>query len=126
MDLPKWLKTRGDKSGKVDVDPDLFYPAILKELENTDGIPYKGKNLDQYWLEVAYCIMRLDTQYYLFLTGKDPRPAKTLEIMVQGKPGHKDRWAVKNFPPGRMAEINWREAAREARIHWSRLKRAKS
>lgn len=50
--LPDWLKRDGDKPTHYAVDPDKVYPLILKRMGVKDG------EVNQYWLELAYLIVK--------------------------------------------------------------------
>jgi len=124
--VPSWLSSRV-RPGEFGVDPDGFYPDILDQFEAHPGVPYEGV-VDQYWLECAYQCMKLTVQGFLALTGQDPRPELTLRLIVDGANDHKDRWAQKNHPEGRYAEIRAestmpdRVVGGEARNHFRTMK----
>lgn len=105
--LPKWAKqVRGTPIPKIEVDPDVCYPAFFKEL----GV--EPKDIDQYWLEVAYQCMKMELQRILGFFA--------FEIRVRAHRGRKDRWALNNHPPGKGA--NLATLGREAREHYKRLR----
>lgn len=102
--VPSWIVANADKPGYFDIDPDGFYPDILKQFEDHPSVPYDGK-VDQYWLECAYQCMKLTVQFFLGVTGLDPRPQLTLNLNVKGKEGSKKRWGQKNHPEGLYKKI---------------------
>lgn len=129
MPLPDWIK-QDEKdgealTGRYVLDPDLYYPQALKEIEKAGipeanarvkadaeerGVPvpelmqeYKGK-LDQFWLEVAFNFLKLDAQAAIRLAGLHDRNVTPIFI-VRGSEGYKERWALKNFKPGRHGDI---------------------
>ena len=77
---------------------------LLKQFEDHPAVPYDGK-VDQYWLECAYQCMKLSVQFYLSLTGLDPRPQLSLRIIVKGGEGSKKRWGQVNHPEGLYKKI---------------------
>ncbi|MCP4304718.1 MAG: hypothetical protein GY788_07545 [bacterium] len=121
--FPAWMGLVEDKPGFVSVDPDLFYPAMLESL----GVAEEP--ISAYWLEVAYQCMKLDVQLHVALAGIDPRPKSSLVITVNGRPGHKARWAQSRKPKGKMADLAkkygddaWKQVARDAREQYKRIR----
>lgn len=92
------------------LDPAVYFPAALEELEVAKA------DIDQYWLEVAYQMMKLDAQHAVRMAGVDPRPKKSLEFKVLNRPD----WVLKNHPKGRGIEAA--SKGKEARGHFQRLR----
>jgi hypothetical protein len=106
--LPDWL-TRTDK-GVFEIDPDIAYPAILEEL----GVA--KKDIDQYWIEVAYQCAKLEVQRIITGTEADPRPQQPLLLTIISDGGRKDRWAHASHPEGRGVDAA--SKGREAIAHY--------
>lgn len=105
--LPKWAKQVRDKPiPKIEVDPDICYPAFFEEL----GVD--PKDVDQYWIEVAYQCMKMELQRIIGFFG--------FEIRVRAHDGRKKRWALANHPVGKGADLA--TIGREARGHFKRLR----
>ena len=98
--LPEWAAEDGKNA--VRVDPDKFYPAILSDL----GVD--EKDVDQYWLEVAYQFMKMDVQKAM--------GHFNFNINVTNRP----KWALANHKPGRG--IVAATQGREARQHYVRIR----
>ena len=93
--LPEWASV--NEAGVIEVDADLAYPTILKELEIDTP--------DQYWVEVSYQFMKLHIQKAVFKTPLDPRrKGAPLKIRIKSSPEGKERWALNSFPKGRGVE----------------------
>jgi hypothetical protein len=75
--LPDWLSQEGP--GRYAVDPDIAYPPALKAL----GAPA----VDQYWLELAYLLVREAAGRLL------PGPVSQLRFL------RRERWALLAHPP---------------------------
>lgn len=118
--LPKWLTVR--KNGVVVVDPDIAYPLILKELGVAE------KDVDQYWIEVAYQCAKMATQDLIFDSEYDPRPknhgdkGSALVILIEAGGDRKDRWALKKFPVGKGIMVATKGL--EAKGHYARIAKA--
>jgi|GEM_PF-5729779 len=110
--LPKWLTTI--IPGKVVVDPNIAYPAVFKALGIAD------KDIDQYWVEVAFQCAKMATQDAIL--GSEHDTGRALMILINGDGDRKSRWALKNFKPGRGVAAATK--GREARIHYQHIKRA--
>jgi hypothetical protein len=80
--LPAWAERHPVAPNTVLVDPDLMYPAFLKEL----GI----KDPTQYWIETCYQMMKLDLQVAMRTFG--------FTIHVRGDDGRRSRWRLARFP----------------------------
>lgn len=103
--LPAWAKHVGKTHRglpRIEVDPDKFYPVLLKEL----GF----EEIDQYALEVAYQCMKMDLQVAMGGFG--------FEIRMLNR----SDWALKNHPAGRGIEAA--TFGREARQHYVRIRGA--
>lgn len=124
MNTPEWMKFREDKPGVVECDPDGFYPAYLQEFADAGeftvevqrapngpseqvALKYEGEP-DQYWLEIAFNFMKLDTSFWASLL-----KAKLIERRVVGAAEHKARWTQAGKPPGRYADIEARFGKRQ-------------
>ena len=115
LSLPSWAKQKAAKSNKVsvvvEVDTDAAYADWLQRLE--------VKNVDQYWLEVAYQCIKLDVQMALAGTSLDPRVAgKSAEFRFSNCP----KYRLADHPVGKGAEAATQ--GREARGHYVRLRGA--
>lgn len=116
LQLPEWAKvieTQASKDGKVSIviegDTDGYIAEWFALLE--------VKTPDQYWIEVAYQCAKMDLQMAISGTQYDP--------VVAGKPAEfhfkrSDRWALKNFQPGRGTQAASRD--KEARAHYVRIR----
>jgi hypothetical protein len=91
--LPAWItRVEGFKARYV-LDPDQFYPLLLSELGVTQP--------DQYWLEVAHQIAKLDAQFAIKAAGLFD-PSVSLVLIIRGGEGFKDRWALSEHPVGEL------------------------
>ena len=106
--LPEWA-TEISK-GRIEVDPDLFHPAFLKEL----GV--EKDKIDQYWLEVSQQCMKLDLQRIVTGTELAPKPGGALIILIKNRPD----WALKNHPKGKGPDAATQ--GKEARQHYRRIR----
>lgn len=121
--LPDWITPVEGFKHRYVLDPDKFYPAILKELNVQDP--------DQYWLEITHQIAKLDAQIAIKAAGL-ARDDVSLVLIIRGDEGYKDRWALKNHDAGQMAAVlsktnGDRKAADKivagvAREHYKRLR----
>jgi len=112
--LPDWMIPL---DGRIVVDPDRFYPAILDAI----GAP---KTLDRFWLECAYQCMKLEVQRLVSGTELDPRPALPLRITVVNRPKWRltqnpaDPKASPGYPEGAGASLATRRGGRDAYRKW--------
>lgn len=111
--LPEWAviaESNAARPGrfKVVVDPDLCYPAFMAEL--WPGM--EPDDLDQYRLEVMYQCMKMDLQMAV--------RSFAFDIKVRGDEGRKDRWGLKNHPPGLGVEAASKGLG--AREHYRRIR----
>lgn len=111
--LAKWIARRDD--GAFVVDPDIVYPAILK------GLGVNESDWDQYWIETAYQCAKLGVQDLIAGTEFDPRPKLAIVIIIDSSGARKERWALKNFKPGKG--IGAATKGREAKAHYQALGR---
>lgn len=96
-------------SGCVTIDSAAAYPYWLDLL----GV----KEVDQYWLEVAYQCIKLDAQMAVVDTALDPRVAgKSIEI----KFSRAEEFAQAKYPSGRGPSLATR--GKEARNHYVRIR----
>lgn len=91
--LPTWASVHAAQANTIIADPDLFYPALLKEIADS-GVPENYPPLDverpgRYWVEVAYQFAKLDLQLAVGRFG--------FNILIQGSDGRKQRWGLKGF-----------------------------
>jgi hypothetical protein len=107
--LPKWLTP--SKGGYV-IDPDIAYPAIL------DALGVDAKDVDQYWLEVAYQVAKLHAQESVLKAGHDP--ATTILLFVRSDAKRKERWGLAGRKPGRG--ITLATKAGEAKGHYNLIR----
>lgn len=123
--LATWL-TRGP-DGMLYIDPDIAYPAMLKAL----GV--EPEDIDQYWLEVCYQCVKLETDRIALERGFHPRQTGIgLSRTIMSEGGRKQRWAIKNYPdrhadvwPGTNTPRSGVDRAtngKEAREHYKRIR----
>lgn len=133
--LPEWITQLDNYKARFVSDPDVFYPKILDELEGRvfflfgnkdDAIVFEG-DIDQYWLEVAHNVMKLDFSRAIKQANVDPSVAPV--NIVRGGEGYKDRWAQKNYKPGRLGYLKkkhgddaWKQVAKETRYIYQELR----
>ncbi len=115
--LPGWI---GEVPGKVNqfvVDPDIFYPTILKELGA------ETKKPDRYWIDVAFGVMKLDFDMTVRLS-KRVRGGHAIIRYVRADDGRKQRWNRTMFAPGQkdFDAMPATERAREIRKHFWRIR----
>lgn len=96
MELPKWI-TELPGINRFVCDPDIFYPAILAELE--------VETPDQYWLAIAQGCMKFDFDLAIRLAGK-VAPGRSITRMVRADDGRKQRWNFTMHPPGKILRID--------------------
>ena len=103
MTLPKWLTIAPDKKiNSFICDPDIFYPSLLAEL----GV----KNVDQYWLGIAYGCMKWDFDVMVRLD-KKVTPNRSITRRIRGDDGRKARWNLTMHPVGSVPKIDGIPAA---------------
>jgi hypothetical protein len=127
LKLPSWLKRDElllPPWAEVGKSPRVEAGKVSVILEaDTDGYVAEWfalldvKTPDQYWLEVAYQCAKMDLQMAISGTQYDP--------LVSGKPAEfhfkrSERWALKNFQPGRGVQAASRD--KEARVHYLRIR----
>ena len=113
--LPAWATPHEDfakaKSladvGVVVVDPDLAYPALLKEL----GVP--DAEINKYWLEVVYQCVKLDLQTAMGRFG--------FKILIRSDGDRKERWALSKWPGGPDQVLRATKGL-EAKAHYRRIR----
>ncbi len=110
--LPSWATLISP--GKVEVDAGQFYPAILSELGVEDSA------INQFWLEVAKSIMKMDIRVAVAGTEQAPEGQGALTILVRDdtKEGGVSKYAQKAYPEGDGAVAG----ANAARDHYRRLR----
>lgn len=86
--LPAWASMHPTNKVAIVVDPDIAYPAILKELG--EATPNKFN------VEVAYQFVKMDLQTAMKTFG--------FMVLIRSDGGRKDRWALANLP-GTDADI---------------------
>lgn len=105
LNLPSWAKVVA--IAKIEMNAGEFYPEILGEL----GV----KDIDQYWLEIAYQCAKLDVQ--LAVSGTEHQApnggALCLIILDEGK-----QYAQSKYPAGLGIE----QAGRDAKAKWRKLR----
>lgn len=120
--LPRWIERFEGTDNKGNprinhflVDPDIYMPAILKELGAERG--------DQYINEIAYAIMKLDFDLAVQMA-KAVVPNRTINRMVRGDDGRKQRWNLSMFPKGKkdLNKMSFAERSREIRGHFRRIR----
>ncbi len=118
--LPEWMTPVPGKPGSFIVDPDVFYPAFLKEL----GVGEDA--VDQFQLEVVYGCMKLDAARFAKMAGL-LTGLRGMTLRVRGDEGRKMRWNLTMHPPGKLdisANGNTRERNRAVRQAYRRLRGA--
>ena len=120
--LPNWITVFEGKDTKgrprvneFIVDPDIFYPGILRELGAERG--------DQYINEIAFAVMKLDFDLAV-RQAKVLTPGRRIIRRVRGDDGRKQRWNRTMFPPGKKNwdEMSLAERTREVRGHFKRIR----
>lgn len=117
--LPNWITQDENNPARFIVDADQAYARVISDL--------RVEQLDQYWLEVAHNVIKLDTQVAIAQSGLQPEGCVT--VIIRGAEGYKDRWGWRAHPPGKHAELRKtdenlfaRTVAVEARAHYKRLR----
>lgn len=134
--LPSWAKAVGP--GVIDTFADGFYPEILAELwsdefwpePHDDAFPatddqklcdgLQRTEVDQYWLEVAYQIHKIDVQKAVFGTDLAPQRGGALRIIVNDGSKADGTWAQAGKPEGRGVKAA--RSGKEARRHYERIR----
>lgn len=112
--LPKWLSQRAD--GAFVIDPDIAYPIMLRAMGVNEA------DADQYWIECAYQCSKMEVQNLITGTELDPRPKMGFVIVIDSSGGRKDRWALRNFKPGKPGcDINAATKGLQAKQHYARI-----
>lgn len=105
LNLPSWAKVID--TAKIEMDAGKFYPEILEDF----GV----KELDQYWLEVAFQCAKLDVQ--LAVSGTEHQAptggALCLIVVDEGK-----QYAQSKYPEGKGAD----QAGKDAKSLWKKLR----
>lgn len=112
--LPPWAKAL--KNGRIEIDPDGFYPALLAELGADPDSP------TQYWLEVAYQCAKLDVQAAVAGSDLAAPAGGALVILMLNRP----KWKIADAPdpdaksgtPGIVKATK----GKEARAHYRRIR----
>lgn len=110
--LPSWLKR--NESGAFLVDPNIAYPLIFSLL----GV--KPEAVNQYWIECAYQCAKMTVQDLITGTELDPRPKMGFVIVIEADGDRKDKWALRNHPPGKG--IHAATKGLEAKRHYSAIR----
>ena len=98
----------GDINMVISIDPDIVYPNILDELE------VDKSDINQYWVEVAYQIAKMDAQRAVISAGGD----FGFTINILSRP----EWKLERFQPGDGVEAATK--GHGARHHYIRLRGA--
>lgn len=124
--LPDWIEKVS--VARFVVDPDGAYPAVM-ELFGYDP----EMSIDRYHLEMVYVGIKREAQHLISLSGEDPRPDRTLELIIRGSKGYKERWGFRGKPLGRWKELEaehgdntYRVVAQEAIVLYKRTRRGMS
>lgn len=132
INLPSWAKVIAP--GKIEVDASVFYPEILEELwadktwptevENTLYEGLQRTEVDQYWLEVAFQVAKMDIQMAISGTELMPEKGGALVIIIKDSTKKSNNgvsiYAQKNAPKGRDVKVA--SNGREAREHFKRIR----
>ena len=112
VSLPGWAKVLGP--ARIEVQAADFYPEILEELGIAEA------DVDQYWLEVAKAVMKMDVKVGIVGTDAAAPAGGGLVILVSDstKGPNGSKWAQARHPEGRGAVAG----AREAREHYRRIR----
>ena len=131
--LPSWAESLG--AGRVEIDAEQFYPEILDELwanaewpEEVQNTIYDGlqrTEVDQYWLEVAYQVAKMDIQSAVSGTDLMPEKGGALVIIIKDNSKETDssgtsKYAQRDKPKGRGADMA--STGKEAREHYKRIR----
>lgn len=143
--LPDWAKA--NCPGKIEIDAEKFYPEIIIELWDDENWPdkkniaAKGKpenlqyadkmyndlqrtEIDQYWVETAFQVAKLDVQSAV--SGTELMPDKGGALLIIVKDGSKSankgvsKWQQKSLPKGRGCDAA--SKGKEARSHYERIR----
>lgn len=90
--LPAWAKPIA--KGRVEIDPNGFYPAFFKEL----GVV--KKDINQYWLTVGMQCAKWDVQRAIAGTDDAPQLGGALVLLAKDCPA----WKMDKFPKGKGAD----------------------
>lgn len=93
--LPEWMTPVSGRPGTFTVDPDIFYPLLLKDL----GVEEDA--VTQFDLEVAYGCMKLDAARCARMAGA-LKGCRGMTLLVRGDDGRKLRWNHTMHPPGEL------------------------
>lgn len=116
--LPDYINLPTDSAGVCEIDPDKFYPKILSDIQSlgefsievqrspkgpteTVTLKYDG-TLDQYWLEVAFNMMKMETVFWCKLASVGPIRERRV---VGTSADYKERWGQVGKPLGRIADL---------------------
>jgi hypothetical protein len=109
--LPNWLSR--EDNGAMIIKSDLAYPAVLGLL----GVDHK--DVDQYWMEVAYQCVKMAAQDVARDNDLWPESGTLAIIIESGKV--KDEWAIASYPNGKGVEAATKGG--EAKLHYERIRR---
>ena len=119
--LPNWATVIAP--GKIEADAEKFYPELIQELVDA-GLNIDQENLDQYWLEVVFQMMKLDIQMSVIGTDAAPPEGGALIIMVNDVSKKKNAgvslWAQKDKPAGKGAKAATK--GMEAKENWRKIR----
>lgn len=112
--LPNWIVPLKGRFNEFVVDPDIFYPKILAELN--------VETTSAYWLEVAQGIMKLDFDMYVGLTGA-PGKGRIIRT-IRADNGRKQRWNLTMHSRGQAEwnKLGLAERARTIRKYYKQIR----
>lgn len=97
MALPKYARKVPGKVNTYEIDPDILYPLVFKQLEVAKPT--------RYHLEVAMGCMKAEMDTAAQTLPNHDR-SKVMRLFVRGDGGRKERWGVEHHKVG---EVDWRK-----------------
>ncbi len=99
MELPTWIQPLDGRPKSFVVDPDLFYPVILRDMR------VDPEDATRFDMEVALGIMKKLARRSVEMAELKPRGVG-MELLIRGDMGRKDSWRIASFPVGVNADIS--------------------
>jgi hypothetical protein len=97
--LPNWITAIEGSPGHFIVDPDGFYPQILKDM----GV--EPKDATRYDMEVALGFMKKDVGRLIRMAGLGAG-LRGITLIIRGDEGRKATWAIAGYPVGAKEDIS--------------------
>ena len=100
LELPNWIQQSEIDKTTFIIDGDKAYPWFFEKLTSHTG---KDIPRDEYWLEIALQCIKLHSQFFVKVTGLDPRPKDRLKLIIEHPSGlaGKELWCQKGKEKGR-------------------------